>query len=114
MEAFISIVLMGMLAGSWVMLQRSSAALNEGHLSRQRCILAAQAQLESLTATGKAIDDSEMDRCWPGVRTQIARRDGEGDWKGLTLATVSASLDARGKTVRVELARYLAPEGKAP
>jgi hypothetical protein len=113
-EAFTSIVLLGMLVGAWMMLQSSAGALNEVHLARQRCILAAQAQLESLTATGAAIAEAEVERCWPGVRTEIRRQAGEGGWQGLTLATVSASLQVRGRTVRVEFSRYVPPEGEAP
>jgi hypothetical protein len=110
-EAFTAIFLLGLLAAMWVVIQRSSATLNEVQVVRQRCILAAQAQLESLSATGRSLDDAEVERCWPGVRTEVRRRPGEGDWQGLTLATVSAAAPAAGRTVQVELSRYLPPEG---
>jgi hypothetical protein len=115
-EAMTAIVLLGVLAASYTMLQRSTAALNEAHLERQRCILAAEAQLDSLTATGQALDPAEVERCWPGVRTEVLRRAGEGAWEGLPLATVSATatVPASGREIRVELSRYLPAEGGRP
>ena len=115
-EAVVSVVLLGLLIGSFTVLQSSAAALNEVQVARQRCILAAQAQLDSLTATGREIEPSEVARCWPGVRTEVRREAGAGDWQGLTLASVTATARAGGRSVQVEFARYLAPEaaGGAP
>ncbi len=116
LEAMTAIVLLGVLGASFTMLQRSTAALNEAHLTRQRCILAAEAQLDSLTATGRALDASEVERCWPGVRTGVRRRPGEGEWEGLTLATVSATaaVPKSGRQIGVDLSRYLPAEGGRP
>ena len=109
MEAFIAIVLIAMLGASYAMLQRSSAALNRNCLARQRCILAAQAQLDSLTATGRTVEDAEVARLWPGVRTEVRRAPGEGQWQGLVLAAATATAEVDGRSIKVELSRYLPP-----
>lgn len=114
MEAFVSILLLAMLGASYAMLQRSTGALNRNCLARQRCILAAQAQLDSLTATGRSLDDAEVARLWPGVRTLVRRAPGEGQWQGLVLATATATAEIDGRSVKVELARYLPPGKGGP
>jgi hypothetical protein len=96
------------------MLQGATARFNQTQVARQRCILAAQAQLDCLWATGAGLEDSEVARCWPGVSTAVRRESGRGDWEGLSRATVTATAQAGGRTVRVEFARYLAPERERP
>jgi hypothetical protein len=114
MEAFISIVLIATLGASYAVLQRSSAALNRTCLARQRCILAAQAQLDCLAATGRTIEDAEVARLWPGVRTEVRRSPGQGLWHGLVLAAATATAEVDGRSIKVELARYLPPGRGGP
>lgn len=113
-EVFLSLILIAMLGASYVGLQRSSAALNKNCLARQRCILAAQAQLDSLAATGRTLEEAQVSRCWPGVRTEVRRTPGVGAWQGLVLATATATAEVGGRSVKVELARYLPPGKGGP
>ena len=79
---------------------------NSFQLKRINCIAAAQAQLDSLTATGKTIDANDIKRLWPGIATNVVISDGSGDWQNTKLAKVTA-IHTSPKPVKVVLARYI-------
>jgi len=85
------------------------AKFNHYQLIRQRCIAAAQAQLDSITATGKPIDQDDLKRLWPMLNVSIERSAGTGQWLGLELIEVIAQGKSFQNKVEVRLGRYVLP-----
>ena len=112
-EAMVGTVLLGMILAGVISTLNLTARLNRHHLARQRCIAAAMAQLESLSATGRPIAAADLKRLWPQVRLTLERAAGKGDWAGLTLCKAVAVADTREAPVTVTLARYLPPPQEA-
>ena len=83
------------------------AKFNRYQLVRQRCIAAAQAELDSITATGTPIGDEDFKRLWPKLTVSIKRSPGTGQWQGLKLIEVTANGMSFSKEVKVQLARYV-------
>ena len=73
---------------------------------RQQCMAAAQAQIDSLMATGLAIDPNRIATLWPRLKVETEIRPGEGQWKGLDLVRARASGPSGQRIVTVTLARY--------
>jgi hypothetical protein len=80
--------------------------LNHYHFTKQRCVSAAQATLDSIAVTGKTIDEADVNRLWPGVIVKIEESEGTNQWKGLKLISVSAKGTTGNKKVEVRLSRY--------
>ena len=83
------------------------AKFNRYQLIRQQCISAAQAELDSITATGKPIPDEDFERLWPKLGVNIKRSAGTGQWQAMTLVEVTATGKSVNKEVNVKLARYV-------
>jgi type II secretory pathway pseudopilin PulG len=83
------------------------AKFNRYQLLRQQCITAAQAQLDSLTATGKSIADEDFKRLWPGLNVSIEETAGTDQWQGTRLIEVTASGKSFRKQVQIRLSRYI-------
>lgn len=109
-ELIVSIGILGMIMGGLYMSMNTFRVFNKYQLIRQRCAAAAQAQLESIAATGEKISDKDNERLWPDVEISVERKDGSGDWQGLRLITVTARNVRLKKTVSVQLSRYLSAE----
>jgi len=105
----VSFALLGMMLAGLAAFQRACGKANRLHLLKQQCILAAEAQLESIAVTGRAIDDKDLARCWPGVDVRIEKAPGAGQWAGLSRLTVTARAAAESRNVEVRLCRYLPP-----
>jgi len=86
--------------------------LNRYQLARQRCIAAAQGQLDCIAATGKPIGEEDVKRLWPKMIIKIEQSDGAGQWEGLKLVRVKATAKEMHKDVTVELARYFTLSGE--
>jgi len=87
--------------------------INQYQLTRQRCISAAQAQLDCIAVTGKEIDDEDFKRLWPKMSVEIKQSDGIDQWQGLKLVNVRATVKDINKDITVEMARYFAPKGES-
>jgi type II secretory pathway pseudopilin PulG len=85
------------------------AKFNRYQLIRQRCIAAAQAQLDSITATGKPITEDDIKRLWPTLNVSIERSAGIGQWQGMELIEVTAKGKSFRNKVQVKLSRYTLP-----
>lgn len=83
------------------------AKFNRYQLIRQQCISAAQAELDSITITGKPIPDGDFKRLWPKLGVNIKRSAGTGQWQGMKLVEVTATGKSFNKEVKVQLARYI-------
>ena len=64
-------------------------------------------RLTTSAVAGKAIDEADMDRLWPGIVIKIEESEGTGQWKGLKLISVSAGKTVGNKNVAVQLSRYV-------
>lgn len=87
-----------------------SAKFNRYMLLRQQCTAAAQAQLDSLAVTGRAISETDFNRLWPGLSASIEQTKGTGTWKGMKLVEVATSGNSGRRKVHVRLSRYILAE----
>jgi hypothetical protein len=78
--------------------------------AKQRCIAAAQAQLDSISATGMPISDETNKRLWPKVKIKIEESPGSGQWQGLKLIKVKAIEQSGTKQAHIEIGRYFSRE----
>jgi len=111
-ELLISIVILAGVIIGFGETMNAIGKINHYQLARQRCLSAAEAQLDSIAATGEAIGDADVQRLWPGMKTTVTREPGEGEWAGLRLVEARASMTALGQPVSVTLKRYVSAGGK--
>jgi hypothetical protein len=106
-EVIAGITLLGLISGAFAVTMNQSGKLNRIQLTRQQCLAAASAELDSLTVTGERIDPKDFARLWPRLGSNIAYSSGTGQWKGLRLVKVTVTGRAGSKEVKIELSRYL-------
>ena len=106
-ELIVSLSVLGMIMVAFAISLDGFRRLNYYHFTKQRCVSAAQATLDSISVTGKAIDEADMNRLWPGIVIKIEESEGTGQWKGLKLISVSAGKTIGNKNVAVQLSRYV-------
>ena len=111
-EIIVALTILSMLLAGVAFSLNGMAKFNRYQLIRQQCIAAAQAQLDSLTATGKSISDEDFQRLWPELRVSIEETEGSGQWQGMELVEVTASGKSFRKQVQIRLSRYI--PGDAP
>ncbi len=83
------------------------AKFNRYQLVIQQCIAAAQAELDSITTTGKPIPNEDFKRLWPKLEVNIESSAGTEQWQGLSLVEVTTNGMSYQKEVKVKLARYV-------
>jgi type II secretory pathway pseudopilin PulG len=105
-ELIISMAVLGTLFVLFAISLNGFKRLNNNQLVRQRCVSAGQAELDSIAATGSALDGNDLERLWPGMSIRIDESDGTGQWKDLKLITVTAQATSFNKKVEVRLSRY--------
>lgn len=98
-----SVALLGVIITLLAASMSAFSKFNQYQWARQRCISAATAQLDSITATGSPIDEQQLQRLWPQVSVAVQRSPGGGRWDGLELVQVTA---ATGE-VKIRLVRYI-------
>lgn len=106
-EIMVSLTVLGILLAGLALSLHGFAKFNRYQLVRQHCIAAAQAQLDSITATGKPIPDEDFKRLWPKLNVSIEDSAGIGQWKGMRLVKVTTSGNSFDKKVEIELCRYI-------
>ena len=109
-EITVSLTIMAMLLAGVALSLNGIAKFNRYQLVRQQCIAAAQAELDSLTATGMPIEDEDFSRIWPQLSVSIEKSAGQGQWQGTQLVKVTTSGKYLRKQVVIELSRYIAKE----
>ena len=109
-EIAVSLTVMAMLLAGVALSMNGIAKFNRYQLIRQHCIAAAQAELDSLTATGKPIGDEDFSRIWPQLNVSIEKSAGQGQWQGTQLVKVTTSGKYLRKHVTIELSRYISQE----
>ena len=106
-EIAVSLTVMAMLLAGVALSLNGIAKFNRYQLIRQHCIAAAQAELDSLTATGKPIDDEDFSRIWPQLSVSIEKSVGQGQWQASQLVKVTTSGKYLRRHVTIELSRYI-------
>jgi Tfp pilus assembly protein PilE len=106
-EMMVAATILGILLVVLALSLNGFAKFNRYQLVRQRCIAAAQAELDSITATGTPIGDEDFKRLWPKLTISIKSSPGTGQWHGMKLVEVTANGKSYRKEVKVQLARYI-------
>jgi type II secretory pathway pseudopilin PulG len=106
-ETIVALSLLGLLLAGLALSLHGMAKFNRYQLIRQRCIAAAQAQLDSIAATGELISDEDVQRLWPGLSVSVRRSPGAGQWQGLERLEVTAGGKSFRKDVTIRLSRYI-------
>lgn len=106
-EVIVAAGVLGIILVALALSMYGFAKFNRYQLVRQQCTAAAQAQLESITTTGKPIPDADFKRLWPKLDINIKSSAGTDQWQGLSLVEVTANGMSYNKEVKVSLARYI-------
>ncbi len=106
-EIIVASAVLAILLAGLAMSLYGFAKFNRYQLVRQQCIAAAQAELDSITTTGKPIPDEDFKRLWPKLDVNIKSSAPAGQWQGLSLVEVTANGMSYNKEVKVKLARYV-------
>jgi len=107
-EIAVSLTVIAMLLAGVAFSMNGIVKFNHYQLVRQQCIAAAQAELDSLTATGEPIKDEDFNRVWPQLNVSIEKSAGNGQWQSIELVKVTTSGKYLRKQVTIELSRYIA------
>ncbi len=102
-DFLVSVALLGLIIAILAASMNGFSKFNQYQWARQRCIAAATAQLDSITATGSPIGEQELQRLWPYVSVTVNRSAADKPWAGLELVQVTAATEK----VTVRLVRYL-------
>ncbi|MBN2312875.1 MAG: prepilin-type N-terminal cleavage/methylation domain-containing protein [Sedimentisphaerales bacterium] len=106
-ETIVAVSLLGLLLAGLALSLRGLAKFNRYQLVRQRCVAAAQAQIDSIATIGEAVSDEDLNRLWPGISVSVERSPGTGQWRGLDRLDVTASGKSFRKDVTIQLSRYV-------
>ena len=105
MVVCVTIILMLMAGFSFAMW--SFGAIQKQMHAKEQCLAAVNSQLDSIAASGNPLDSNVVHSSWPGVEVSVETLQGQGQWQGLDLVTVSASTYAGKKQVSVSQQRYI-------
>jgi len=111
-ELTVGLTILGILLISFALSLHAFAKFNRYQLVRQRCITAAQAQLDSLTVMGKPITTEDFERLWPRLTVSIKNSEGTGQWADIQLVEVTTKGKSFRNEVKVRLSRYILAESK--
>jgi type II secretory pathway pseudopilin PulG len=75
--------------------------------TRQRCMAAAQAQLDSIMVQNAPLSPEEIQHLWPGVKCTLSKQPGQNQWKDLDLYTATTTAQVRKRTVSIQMKRYI-------
>jgi hypothetical protein len=107
-EVVVAVGVLALLMAGFAMCLHEFAAFNRYQLARQHCTAAAQAQLDSIWATGSPLDEEQSKRLWPDVVVSLREGVGSGQWRGTKLVEAEAVERIGERAVRVKLQRYIA------
>jgi hypothetical protein len=106
-EVITSLFLVILLTAALVTAMRFYGTVNRSQMARQRCLSAAQAQLDSITVRKIRLSQEDIQRLWPGVVCVVEKRPGQESWKGLDLYTVTTTTKIRKREISVRMIRYI-------
>lgn len=106
-EMIVAAMTLGLIAAVLALSVYTFSRLNHYHLVTQHCIAAAQAQLDSITATSKPIPEEDFQRLWPRITISMEETPGTGQWEGMKLAKATATGHSYRTKVKIQLSRYV-------
>jgi hypothetical protein len=106
-ELIVTFTLLGVIIVGLAVSIHSFGLFNRYEWARQRCLAAAQAQLDSMAVRRVSIDGETCARLWPGVTIAVEQQPGTGPWSELQLIEVTATAQAGPRKATVQLARYV-------
>ncbi len=106
-EMVVSAMVLSLITAALALSLYTFARFNHYQLTTQHCIAAAQAQLDSMTATSNAIPEEDFQRLWPKLTISVERSPGTGQWEGMNLAKVTATGQSYRKKVKIQMSRYV-------
>jgi len=106
-EMIISLTLLAALLAGLALSLYGIAKFNHYHWVRQKCIAAAQAQIESISVTGEEISDDDIADLWANIRVSSEKSPGTGQWASMELLEVTAVGRSFRKEIKIRLSRYL-------
>jgi hypothetical protein len=106
-EVITSLFLLILLTAALMTAMRFYGIVNHSQMARQRCLSAAQAQLDSITVRKIRLSQEDIQRLWPGVACVVEKQPGQAAWKGLDLYTVTATTKIRKRVISVRMNRYI-------
>ena len=106
-EMIVAGTILGLITGVLALSLYTFSRFNHYQLITQHCIAAAQAQLDSITATGKPIPDEDFQRLWPKLTISVERSAGTGQWEDMNLAKVTATGQSYRKKIEIQVSRYV-------
>ena len=106
-ELIVALTILGVILVGLAVSLDGFAMFNHYQLVRQRCVAAAQAQLDSINATGRQISEEAFGKLWPKLAFSVEKRPGEGQWVGSSLVRVTVSGPSTNHKARVTLSRYV-------
>ena len=109
-EMVISVMLIGIILFIMTKVLYEFGQFNRNMITKQRCISAAQAQLDSISATGRLLESNDIQRLWPDIEVAINKTQGTSQWQSLILIEATATGHIREKSVQVTLSRYFNPD----
>jgi type II secretory pathway pseudopilin PulG len=105
-EIVVSMAILGILVAALALSLHGFAKFNRYQLVRQQCIAAAQAELESIAATGAPVPDEDFDRLWSNLDISIKKSPGIGQWSAMELVEVTTVGRSFDREVKIQLSRY--------
>ena len=105
-ELVVSMTILGIVVAGLALSLHGFAKFNRYQLVRQQCVAAAQAELESMAATGGPIPDEDFGRLWSNLSVSIEKSPGIGQWSAMELVEVTAVGKSFRKEVKIQLSRY--------
>jgi Tfp pilus assembly protein PilV len=111
-EVIVALIVLGVIMGCVASALGAFGKFNRYQLVRQKCIAAAQGQLDCIAATSKPISDDDFQKLWPKAEFKITQIPGKDRWQGLELTKVKVTAKAANRDVSVELERYFLPSGE--
>ncbi len=106
-ELMVAFSILGLILVSLAVSLYGFGKFNRYQLVRQQCTSAAQAELDSIAATGKPVPDEDFERLWPKLSVSIEESAGTGQWQAMKFVEVTASGKSLRKEVKVRLSRYI-------
>ena len=106
-EMTVALIVLGLILTGLAMSLYGFAKLNKYLLTKQHCISAAEAVLDSVTATGQAVSKEDIQRLWPDVSVTTQSINGQDQWDKLKLIKATAIGKVSHKEIKVELSRYI-------
>ena len=82
-ELVVSMTILGIVVAGLALSLHGFAKFNRYQLVRQQCVAAAQAELESMAATGGPIPDEDFGRLWSNLSVSIEKSPGIGQWSAM-------------------------------